>query len=318
MAPALQRRISDLLLLMTGISTRQNEREQIRRLGAQRNLYALSKLAFGWQVLLGGPVAVATAVGAILYPAFKGYFAAWALFVVLLDLFWLTPLQKRLRSDAARIQEEFDCAVLGLEWNEVKCGKRPDPESVREHSDKYEKWAHRMTPLANWYPPSVDELPLHVGRIACQRANCWWDSAQRRLYVAWVVGIIVTCSVLVFAAAYATGGTIDDLVLRAMVPMAPAWLLAMRQSIEQREAAERLDKLKDHCVSAWNSALAGRTPAELATTSRVLQDEIFESRRKAPPVLDFVFKRLRNDYDVRMNHAAEHLVAEANRALRSK
>ena len=50
--------------------------------------------------------------------------------------------------------------------------------------------------------------------------------------------------------------------------------------------------------------------------SRNLQDEIFENRRKAPPVLDFIFKRLRDEYEASMNHAAEHYVSEAKAALK--
>ena len=50
--------------------------------------------------------------------------------------------------------------------------------------------------------------------------------------------------------------------------------------------------------------------------SRNLQDEILENRRKAPPVLDFIFKRLRNEYEACTNHAAEHHVLEAKTAIK--
>lgn len=205
-----------------------------------------------------------------------------------------------------------------MPWNDVKCGKRPDPEIIRENADEYEKYQKKMKPLDNWYHVSVDELKdyPYIARVVCQRSNCWWDSAQRRQYASWIVRAVVMSSILVFAMALIAGGSIEDLILQAVVPMAPAWLLGIRQYLEQREAAERLDKLKDHCNSAWDAALKGMAAAELTPRSRALQDEIFESRRKAPPVLDFVFNRLRDRYEDRMKHAVDQYVADAKKALR--
>ena len=93
-------------------------------------------------------------------------------------------------------------------------------------------------------------------------------------------------------------------------------MIALRQFTEQREAADRLDKLKDHCGTIWKEALSGRSESALTDMSRNLQDEILENRRKAPPVLDLVFKRLRNDYEANMNHATDYFVSEAKSALK--
>ena len=157
------------------IAAAQNAAKQIQRLAAQRQLYATAKHVFGWQVALGGPVAIAGAVFVLLRPEFKVYVASWGLLVAMCDLFWLTPWQKSLRGNAARIQEAFDCDVLELGWNDLKAGKHPDPELVVVQCTKYQKWADKMPTLENWYSPRADELPLHIGRIICQRTNCRWD-----------------------------------------------------------------------------------------------------------------------------------------------
>lgn len=294
----------------------QNSEKQLHRLAAQRQLYATAKRIFGWQVILGGPVAIAGAVFILFNSDYKVYVASWGLLVVLCDVYWLTPWQKSLRGKAARIQEAFDCDVLELKWNDLKAGKYPDPELVKAQSTKYEKWGGDMPALKDWYSPLVDELPLHVGRIVCQRANCWWDSTQRRHYAAWLVGLVVLIFVVICGLALCGGASLEALLLKGILPLAPALLIALRQFNEQREAADRLDTLKDHCGKIWNEALSGKSKTTVTSMSRNMQDEIFENRRKAPPVLDFIFKRLRAEYETNMNHAAEHYIAEAKLALK--
>jgi hypothetical protein len=298
------------------IAGTQNEEKQLHRLAAQRQLYATAKRVFGWQVIIGGPVAIAGAVFVLLRPEFKVYVASWGLLVALCDLFWLTPWQKSLRGNAARIQEAFDCDVLGLKWNDLKAGKHPDPELVKAESTKYEKWANTMPPITDWYSVKADELPLHVGRIICQRASIRWDSTQRRQYAAWLVGIVALIFVVVCGLALIRDASLEGLLLKGILPLSPALLIALRQFTEQREAADRLDKLKDHCGTLWKDALSGESKSALTVMSRNLQDEILENRRKAPPVLDFIFKRLRSEYEAGMNHAADHFVSEAKAALK--
>jgi hypothetical protein len=295
------------------ITIEQNTEKQLQRLAAQRQLYATAKKIFRVQVALSGPVTVVMAFFVIVYPAFKGYAALWGIIVALCDIFWLTPWQKRLRDAAARVQETFDCDVLALPWNDVKAGKRPDPELIKEQSDKYKVWATKMPPLHNWYALAVGDLPLHIGRIACQRSNCWWGSKQRRRYAAWVIAGVVLIFMVVLGLSLGSGFTIEDFVLKVAAPLAPALLLGIRQFSEQMEAAARLDKLKEHSERVWNDALSGKPEAEITAKARLLQDEILENRRKSPLVFDGIYKRLQRDYEVQMNHGVAEFVAEAKR-----
>lgn len=297
------------------IGTTQNTEKQLLRLAAQRQLYATAKKIFGWEVFIGGPVAVAGAVLVLIFPESKVYVASWGVLVTLSVLFWLAPWQKKLRNAAASIQEEFDCDVLELPWNDLKAGKHPDRELVRGQSAKYAKWADQMPTLRDWYPPTVDELPLHIGRIVCQRANCYWDSTQRRNYASWILGIVAFLFLVIGIFALSGGASLEAFLLKGALPFSPALVIGLKQFTEQREAADRLDKLKDHCGTIWSAALSGKAQSSLTDMSRNLQDEIFENRRKAPPVLDFIFKRLRNNYEADMNHAAADYVSEAKNVL---
>jgi len=300
------------------ISVDQNSEKQILRLAAQRQLYATAKIVFGWQVALAGPVAVVGAIFVILHPALKAYLAAWGILVALCDVFWFAPWQKSLRSSAAKTQELFDCDVLQLSWNKLKAGPRPDPELVKEQSLKYKKWAHRMTTLQNWYSVVVDELPLHIARIICQRTNCWWDGKQRRAYAYLIVGAASCVFLILLMLAMIGGLTVEEFILKVIAPFSPTLIVGIRHFSEQRDSANRLDQLKVNCEAIWASALSGKSKTALYAMSRNLQDEILDNRRKTPPVLDFLFKHIRNDFEIQMNYASEHYVQEAKKVLAGK
>lgn len=302
---------------MNSIIAIQNTDQQLQRLAAQRQLYACAKTVFGAQVILSGPIAVATALLGIAFVSLKGYIALWGVFVIVADIFWLSPWQKRLRESAAAIQEAFDCDVLSLPWSDLKAGKRPDPELVKEQSDKYARWGFKMPPLTNWYSTEVGDLPLHIGRIACQRSNCWWDSKQRRQYAVSIIAGVVVVFVVVLWLAFGRGFTVEDFVLKVVAPLAPALALGIRQFNEQMDGAARLDKLKEHAERLWNDALNGNSASEMTTAARRLQDEILESRRRSPLVFDGIFRRLQRDYEGQMNYGVAELAAEAKQRLTS-
>ena len=300
---------------MNGIPTEQNSDRQLQRLAAQRQLYSTAKTLFGWQVFVSGPVAVTLALVVLWFPQMKAYAALWGIIVSLSDVFWLTPWQKRLRNKAARVQELFDCDVLVLPWDELKAGKRPEPELVKEQSDKYKPWEASMPPLSNWYGEDVGCLPLHIARLACQRSNCWWDANQRRRYATWVISVVSLIFLAVLFLAMGNGLTIENFVIKVAAPLAPALLLGIRQFTEQMEAASRLDTLKEHAERLWNDALSGKPEPEITSRARGLQNEILENRKRSPLVFDGIFKRLRRDYEIQMNHGMAEFVAEAKHKL---
>jgi len=295
------------------IPAKQNEDRQLQRLAAQRQLYATAKTVFGWQIFLSGLVPVVFAIIVLSNPSLKGLAATWGIFIILVDIFLLTTWQKRLRDLAARIQEVFDCDVLDLPWNELKAGKKPEPELIKEQSDKYAKWAARMTPITDWYAKSVGDLPIHIGRIACQRSNIWWNAKQRRRYAVCVISVVISVVVIVFVVSIGTSTTTEDFIIKMVAPLAPLILLGIRQYREQMEAATRLDSLKDHSERLWKDALSGKSKSKLTRESRNLQDEILENRKKSPLVFDFVFQKLRQQYEEQMYFGVEEFVAEAKK-----
>ena len=191
------------------------------------------------------------------------------------DLAWLTPWQRRLRTLAAQIQEAFDCDVLELPWNEVKAGKRPIAETVEEAAQRYRATKTSMADVTDWYSPKVNELPIHVARITCQRQNCWWDSEQRRKYALVVITLVLLVTLGVLLASIRQGLTLERFLVGVLLPLFPALLLGYRQFTEQREAATRLDSLREHAERLWADVLSGLSARNATSRARVLQDEIF-------------------------------------------
>lgn len=300
---------------MNSIPEKQNEEFQLRRLAAQRQLYSTAKRIFSWQVIAGGPTTVGLAFMAFAFPSIKSYAALWGILVSLSDLTWLTPWQKRLRTSAAQIQEQFDCEVLDLPWNDMKVGRPPHPELVAEQADKYSRWSTSMPSLVDWYPKEVGSIPLPIARLICQRQNCWWDANQRRRYALAVVGSVLVVFLLVLVLSMREGLTIEGFLVGVLVPLAPALLLGYRQFTEQTEAANRLDSLREHAERLWADALAGVPQSVITARARILQDEIFDNRRRSPLVFDAAFKHLRADFELLMNQGASHYIAEAKRKL---
>jgi hypothetical protein len=300
---------------MNQIAIEQNSPLNISRLQAQRRLYSRAKRILFWQLVAGGPIAVAFAFLTASLPPIKAYAALWGILVAIADIAWLTARQKRLRTLAAQIQEQFDCDVLALPWNEVKAGKPPIAETVEEAAQYYRDTKSSMADVKDWYSPQVSEVPIHVARIICQRQNCWWDSNQRRRYATVVVALVALVFIGVLVVSIPHGLKLEQFLVAVLLPLLPALLIGYRQFTEQMEAAVRLDALREHAERLWTDVLSGLSPRMATSRARALQDEIFENRKRSPLVFDRIFNWFRDKHQALATHSAAHYVSEARRKL---
>lgn len=292
------------------IIQRQELPENLELLAAQRNLYSRAKNIIGLQMTLSGPIAVCAAIATIAKPELKGYVALWGILVVVFDLFVFTPWVKKLRDNAARIQEVFDTKVLGLDWNEISVGKRSEPELVHEEAEKHGMNEEKIAGLRKWYPAIIDSAPEICGIIISQRSNVWWDARMRRKYALSIRAILISIALgLVGYGLYEKKDMFEFLVY-IVAPLAATYVFGYRQMMEHGDAADRLDKLKELSEKIWSDAIAGKDTAMLKLKCRTLQDQIFEHRKKNPPIFDFVFRWFRDGNEALMNKGAEALVRE--------
>ena len=298
------------------ITQLQSTELQIKRLAAQRRIYSRAKTILAWEIGITVIGVAAWSLIVLWVPSLKAYAALWGVVAVLLDFSLFTPLQSSLKLRAAGIQELFDCDVLSLPWQEIKAGSPPDTETVAEWSRLPAATSHETLNVLNWYPAEAGEAPLGVGRLICQRANCWWDARLRRRYAIWLVA--ATAATFLFTVVVGLVGhtTLEQFLLAGVMPFLPVFAIGIRQFTDQRQAAARLDDLKKHSERLWREAIADKIDSdELTRRSRTLQDEIFEQRRRNPLIFDWIYRRLRDEQEELMNRCAKDLLEEARTAL---
>ena len=301
---------------MNKIPETQLEPTQLKRLAAQRQLYtdakAIQKIQIGLSAL-GPPILVVLVEYFCLLPV---YAACCGIIVTLLNILGFTPWRQSLKKKAAKIQELFDCDVLELNWRELTVGSRVEMETIEKYALKHKRKDRDYSKLENWYPKDVGELPIHIGRVVCQRENCWWDAQLRRRYVRLVILTLGIFAVIALYLGIKGGFSPEKSILALVIPLMPAYVLGIQQRKENTESATRLDELRKYAEGLWEKALQGTASEELTHASRDLQDMIYNSRRKNPLILDEFYKLFKKKDEELVNKTSGELAKEALESLR--
>lgn len=298
----------------SNINIQQNSERQLEQLAAYSLFYQRAKLCMGIQFALAVPAALVMAVIIMKWPEAKGWTTLYALTIAILDVLIFDAIQSHYKKLGARTQELFDSQLLDIEWNFLRAGPKPESEDVLQAAIKFKKKS-KLDRLRDWYPPVVGVLPMPLARLICQRANTWWDSTLRKKYAYALTGMLIVIIIAVLAIAFAADNTVEEMILSVYAPIAPAVLWSIREIRRQREAAEKLDRVKAHVELTWNDALAGRLNAEsLVKNSREIQDSIFNGRAHNPLIFDWINRLVRPAQQIGMNAKAQDFVEEAKRS----
>ncbi len=241
-------------------------------------------------------------------PGAKAYIAAAALFFGVCEVIFLDRWHKGLMKTAAKLQEDFDCDVLEMRRNEFLEGACVDPEEVYDLSAK--KFGPEGEQLLDWYPVAVGNVPMHIGRILCQRENLLYDGNVRKTYSRLLrIGLLLL--VAGFAVySIAAGLKVESFLLTVLAPATPVLNWTLREFFRQRDTVETLERLKSESQKLWKKAVEGMPANEAAERSRELQDAIYNHRVASPLVFDFLYRFRRDGLEAQMNAGAHHLVAE--------
>lgn len=263
------------------IQERQNSYRSLTLLAAQRVLYSRSKkirnIATAIVVTVAGLGVVASFVSSQCFERFL------PLFVILSWLFDQQFLKKReqtLRTEAATLQEAFDCSVLDLPWPRYKGIQPPTEDRVKQLAAVAQPQNREF--LRDWYPP--DEIPANpaLAKLHCQRTNCWWDVNLRRRYIGFVRTLFWGFAIVLILLSVSTGLTVSKLVaMLASNVRLIAWGLS--ESDTHAAAAERI---------AGIHYLLSRFPDDQPPSSddsRRIQNAIFEHRSSTPPIPDWFY-----------------------------
>lgn len=296
---------------MNDIPQKQNFPDQLEKLAAQRQLYSDAKALQFISVLITVPLAIIWSIIIVFFPNMTVYAGLWGIIASLLETLVFANIQKSLQEKAAKIQQLFDCEVLQFNWLSLNCGLRVEPETIIDAANKFKIKEPNYASLIDWYSPTVGQLPLDQARVICQRSNVWWDAQLRRRYALAMITILFIVTLIVFLISLIGGLTLEKFLLAVIAPLAPAYVFGLRQYTEHKEAANRLDQLREDAEALLQDLKNGKlTSQDLERESYTLQTQIYDHRRRSPLILDWFYSRLRRRNEEQMNRGAEDLVKE--------
>jgi len=292
---------------MNEIDKKQVQPRMLNLLRARTLIYRRAKnyQAIGLLISLGLPL-VGLAAAALL-PASKPFIALFALTFSYLEVLFFDPWLRTQLKTAAKLQEDFDCSLLGMDWNAFLAGSRVDPEQVFEDACRTLS-AKDEKRLLDWYPLNVNVLPLHLARLVCQRTNIWYDSALRKRYRAVLLFGVVALMLLVGMGSLWIDTTMTSFVLSALAPMTPVMTWALRERNRHAATCELLDRLNEDVKKLIEKSCAGATEQEISMRSRELQDAIYNHRVSSPLIFDWIYNHLRSRMEENMSAGAQELV----------
>ena len=299
------------------IDIEQNKPARIELLHAQRLFYSRAKM---WQNLFSGLALLLPALGIYFStssPEVRPFLGLGSIVILLLEVEVISRLQRENSRRGAKVQEQFDTEVLGLEWNRLVAGAKVDPEDIRAITSRALPEAERMR-LLNWYEPPIATLPVSFGRLICQRTNLTYDSRVRTRYANFLFCFVILIGVGLVVFALWKKLPMDDAILNLFLPALPLAAFVLREHRKQRDTVESLTTLKSEVEKLWDKALGGASPETLTTDSRALQDAIYRHRASNPLVFDWLYNMLRDRDEDLTRHATEKLVDQAQAKFNSE
>lgn len=305
--------------LMAGnkIPNTQEAPAQIKLLRARKHTYALADRLFVAQLILSVALPVIGGGIAAVFPVAKPWVAALALATIVLDALLIDRYLKALLKRGAIIGEQFDCIVLELAWDQFSVGDKIDPEDIHRAARAYSS-KHDDSAIIGWYPKEVGDVPLHVGRVICQRTNLRYDSSLRRRYGTYLVQAALALVGAFFLIGLTQDSTITGWVL-TMAPATPLLAWAARECHRQGDAAASLETLKKQADGLLDRVMADDcSPDDCGEASREFQSAIFLRRAANPLIIPSLYAYMRPQLEDEMKVAAEQLVERYKRSRKGR
>ena len=276
---------------MNAILSLQNQDDNVALLAAQRQMYSDAKQMMSLQLYSLLFVVFFSLLG-VMFPGIQVWTVSLSIISYIVNFAFLSPRQKRLTQQAADVQETFDCNVLGLKWPESRAELQPE-ERVRVYAEKHRLADPHYSELKDWYEKRVREVPLPAARIVCQKINIQWDYKLRRRYATVLLIILLAFLVFLTIVSFLKGNVSLQGFLNSIIwPLSPAFVWVLQERRSQLETCRRLRQLNKQVDDIW---IEVKTQSDelLETVSRAIQNEIYDHRRSAPLVFDWLYKRLR-------------------------
>lgn len=298
---------------MNNINVRQNEQTSVDKLAAQNQLYGDAKKRLGIYLILTIPVMIL--LNTVAKPVLLNDWLnlGWkfdltelvALFALILSSYELMFLKSYLsnkKNKAAKIQEDFDCTVYGLEWNDLLCGDKECEIEIKKSSDKYSNKGKCRNNFIDWYTPDVHQADQTKAIFVCQKENLGWDIEQRSKFNHFIFVIAAIVFLLSLVVGFFFEFTLKSLILSVIIPSWPAISFAISNYNENKEAIEDKKNLK----SAAEKVEFINNPT--IKHARNIQNLIYLNRKSNCLIFDWFYSFLRDSNQQSISYATKKLV----------
>ncbi|MDP2561183.1 S-4TM family putative pore-forming effector [Psychrobium sp. 1_MG-2023] len=298
---------------MNNFNTNQNSDVAIDKLAAQNQLYGDAKNRLGLYLVLSIPVMILLNIivkPLLINDTFRlGWnfdltdsIAFYALLLTMFELVYLKPQISKLKQKAAKIQEDFDCTVYELEWNDILCDSKPCESEIKNSSDKYTKKGKSRAVFANWYTPDVEQIDQVKAILVCQKENLGWDVSQRTKFICFISSISIVVFLLSLIVAFFLDFTLQSFILSAIIPSLPAISFSITNYFENKEAIASKEKLKEATEKVENI----RNPT--IKYARNIQNLIYLNRVNNSLIFDWFYNYLRDSNQSGISYASKQLI----------
>lgn len=281
------------------IKERQNDPDALRLLIAQRRLYRKAKRWLGLRWIGMVVIGIAAPVVAVAWPTsavVAGAIAGSWLFIGRTLLLWA---QGSMTARAASVQEQFDFYVFQMP-DSANRSTLPTLEEIADVAgpDDHISATAAQEKLIDWYPIDTKTSGAVAVAIA-QRANAsYTDGLLRTTAIVWAIATAGwTLALIVLSVVLDV--SLSTFLLGVTLPVLPAFLDAVqyvnsvwRSAADRRALAQGIER-----------RLSGDDGPVEGQDLLVWQERLFELRRSAPEVPDFLYK-LRRKVNERAMHAA--------------
>ncbi|MGK6878011.1 S-4TM family putative pore-forming effector [Morganella morganii] len=291
------------------IKNRQNKPENIKKLQAQRQMYSDVKFWMVFIFVFGviSPIAMSFITFFLNNDFFSkkysfnkidiGYISAAIAVFSAVYIEFHSGFLKRMKEHAAKIQEEFDTDVFKLPWDNINVGSKIDRGEVFNKSKKFIKKNPNYNGFYDWYTSKAASFRYPDSIAFCQQQNLCWDSSLR-LNIVFLSKIILFVIVLIML----TLGLLNDFTLRSFLvnvifPLLPICLYFYKVITEHNETIEEMDRLKVINETLINSMLEDNEENDVFTQCRQLQTAIYNHRKSARPIPNWLHKRRKADQE---------------------
>lgn len=298
---------------MNEINTKQNETASIDKLSAQHQLYSDAKNRLGMYLFLSIPVMIL--LNTAIKPAMLNDWMnlGWkfdlteliALFALLLSSYELLFLKRYIsdkKQKAAKIQEDFDCTVYDLEWNDLLCGSKECDLEIKKSSNKYLKKGKSRDTFNDWYTPDVTQLDNIKAIFVCQKESLGWDVEQRSKFNKFIFALTSVVFILSLLAGFYFEFTLKFLILSVIIPSWPAISFAVTSYNDNKEAIEDKNNLK---IAAEKVEFM-RVPT--IKHARNIQNLIYLNRKNNCLIFNWFYKYLKDSSQEGVSYASRQLI----------